>query len=318
MQSSRLSTCLALAVVMALAAGCSSGPSMGGLFGDNCNTCAAPAPAPCDPCAAPAPVAQAPCDPCAAPAAQPVMAQQGARPPQARAGEVWCYVRVPAVTRQVPERVCVREASCRTIQIPAVTKQVAKQVCVRPASTRQIPIPAEYKDVCKQVMTCGPRTEWQKVDCNPSQLAPKEQVGECWTLVEIPAQYTTQTERVCVREASCRTETIPAEYKTVYETVVVTPASTRQETIPAQYETRMREELVCGPRWEWRRTTECEVPGEAAAAPMGMAPMGDAPAPLPADNQLPVEQPAAGNAGSPDAGMGGADLPPAGALPPLR
>ena len=313
MQSSRLSTCLALAVVMALAVGCSSGPSTGGLFGDNCNTCAAPAPAPCDPCAAP--VAQAPCDPCAAPAAQPVVAQQGARPPEARPGEVWCYVRVPAVTRQVPERVCVREASCRTIDIPAVTKQVAKQVCVRPASERRIPIPAEYKDVCEQVMTCGPRTEWQKVDCNPSELAPKEQVGECWTLVEIPAQYTTRTKRVCVREESCRVEQIPAEFKTVYETVIVTPASTRQETIPAQYETRMREELVCGPRWEWRRTTECEIPAEAGAAPMGAAPMGAAPmgtGPLP-DNALPVEQPAAGNAGNPDG-----DLPPAGALPPLR
>ena len=314
MQSSRLSTCLALAVVMALAAGCSSG-STGGLFGDDCNTCAAPAPAPCDPCAAP--VAQAPCDPCAAPMAQPVANQGGARPPEARPGEVWCYVRIPAVTKQVEERVCVREASCRQIPVPAVTKQVARQVCVRPASTRTIPIPAEYKDVCEQIMTCGPRTEWQKVNCNPSQLAPKEQVGECWTLVEIPAQYTTQTKRVCVREASCRTEEIPAEFETRYETVVVTPATTRTEQIPAQYETRFKTVQVCGPRWEWRRTTECEVPGEAAmtGAPMGAAPMGT-PAdlgPAPIDNQLPAEQPAAGNAGNPDG-----DLPPAGALPPLR
>ena len=154
-------------------------------------------------------------------------------------------------------------------------------------------------------MTCGPRTEWQKVDCNPSQLAPKEQVGECWTLVEIPAQYTTQTERVCVREASCRTETIPAEYKTVYETVVVTPASTRQETIPAQYETRMREEIVCGPRWEWRRTTECEVPGgDVPAAMPGMAPA------MPMDNAVPM--PDAGAMPLPPADM----MPPAGELPP--
>ena len=100
--------------------------------------------------------------------------------------------------------------------------------------------------------------------------------------------------------------------------MIVEPARVDRIPIPAEYETRSREEIVCGPRWEWRRTTECEVPAEAGVAPMGVAPMGDAPAPLPADNQLPVEQPAAGNAGSPDAGMGGADLPPAGALPPLR
>ena len=30
------------------------------------------------------------------------------RPPDARPGEVWCYVRVPAVTRTEEERVCVR------------------------------------------------------------------------------------------------------------------------------------------------------------------------------------------------------------------
>ncbi|MDF1702930.1 MAG: hypothetical protein P1V36_17415 [Planctomycetota bacterium] len=304
MQSSRLSTCLALAVVMAMAAGCSSGPSVGGLFGDDCNTCAAPAPVAQTPCDPP-PVA---CDPCAAP----VVAQQdGVRPPDARPGEVWCYVRVPAVTRQVEERICVREECSRQIPVPAVTKQVARQVCVRPASTRQIPIPAEFKDVCEQVQTCGPKTEWQKVNCNPSQLAPKEQVGECWTLVETPAQFTTRTKRVCVREASCRVEQIPAEFETQYETVCVTPACTRTEVTPAQYETRFREEVVCGPRWEWRRTTECEVPGEA---PMGAAPMNQAPVGLAPLDPAPIEQAPVGNGvGNPDA-----NLPPAGALPPLR
>ncbi|MDA1195195.1 MAG: hypothetical protein O2894_08415 [Planctomycetota bacterium] len=290
-----LSTCLCAAALLALAVGCSSGPSTGGLFDSGCNTCAAPAPQPV-------------CAPPVADCAPPVVADQGQRPPEARPGEVWCYVRVPAVTRMEEDRVCVRQESARQIPIPAVTEQRAVQVCVRPAETRTIPIAAEFQDQCEQVCVAPGRTEWQKVDCNPSSLAPKEQVGECWTLVDVPAQYQTRTKRICVREASCRTEQIPAEFETRYETVVRTPACSRTEVIPAQFETRLREVVVCGPRWEWRRTTECEVPTEAPVA-------GFEDNYLPGAAPAPIEQPPYGAdpVGNPDA-----DLPPAGALPPLR
>ncbi len=305
----RTFTCITMAVVLGLAAGCSGSSP----FDDSCNTCApqpqacAPAPAPCDPCAAPAP---APCDPCATPV---VAQQQGQRPPDAAPGEVWCYVRVPAVTRQESEQVCIKPESCRQVQIPAVTRQVERRICTVPESTRQIPIPAQYEDQCEQVCVAPGRTEWARVNCDPKNLAPQEQVGECWTLKEVPPQYETRTKRVCVRPESCRTEVVPAQYETRMETVVVEPA--RVETIrePAQYETRVKEVVVCGPRWEWRRTTECEVPavtnGAMAPAP---APMGNPPAANgfgspDAAAPAPVELPPVDNA-----------LPPAGELPPLK
>lgn len=297
---SKISTFAVMVAVIGFAAGCSGGGSSG-LFQDGCDPCA-PQPVAQNPCAPPACAPTPVCDPCA-PATQ---ATAGQRPPDARPGEVWCYVRVPAVTRQVEERVCVREAGCREVQVPAVTKQVERQVCVRPESTRQIPIPAEYKDECYQVCTAPARTEWQRVDCSPTQLAEKEQVGECWTLKEIAPQYKTETRRICTKPESCRTECIPAEFRTEIETVCVEPARVDRIPIPPEYETRFREEVVCGPRWEWRRTTECEVP-EVTSVGGGMAPI---------DNSLPpMGSPDGGDeaVGSPDD-----DAPPAGGLPPLR
>lgn len=300
MKTRSISTALVMAAVLGLAVGCSS--SGGGVFGDDCSPCA------------PQPVAQAPCapEPVCAPVCAPVTATQGQRPPDAAPGEVWCYVRVPAVTRTEEERVCVRPETCREVQVPAVTKQVTTRVCVKPESVRQIPIAAEYEDRCKQVCTAPARTEWQRVDCNPTKLAAQEQVGECWTLKEIAPCYRTDTERVCVKPAGCRTEPIAAEYEDRCETVIVQPARVDRIPVQAEYETRYKEVVVCGPRWEWRRTTECEVPNivnpGAGYADQGYADQGyDAAAPM--DDLLP----GAAAVGSPDD-----NVPPAGGLPPLR
>lgn len=282
MQTPRfLALCLAVVAAVALG-GCSSA---------------------CTTCEAPAPVAQAPCDPtpvCAVPT-DPVVQDQ--RPPDARPGEVWCYVRLPAVTQQVTEQVCVRPASCQQVWVPPETQEVAEQVCVRPASRREIPIPPEYKTVEEPICVAPARVEWQRVDCEPTSLAQNEQLGECWMLKEIPAQYRTQTRQVCVREASVRYEEIPAEFSTVTKTVEVRPGYYRTVETPAQYETRVKEVVVCGPRWEWRRTTECEVPA-LTGAQGGVAP-----------TYAPYEAPEAPSGGS-EVPAGGADVPPTG-LPPL-
>ena len=43
---------------------------------------------------------------------------------------------------------------------------------------------------------------------------------------------------------------------------------------PAVYDERVEQVPLCGPRWEWRRTTECDVPG---AAPVSANPAQAAP-----------------------------------------
>jgi len=169
------------------------------------------------------------------------------------------------------------------------------------------------------VLVCPAKTEWRRVNCEPKSLGEGEQLGECWSLVEIPAQYETHTNHVCVQPESCREEVVPAKYETRCKEVESKPGYYKNIPVPAQYETRCREELVCPARWEWRRTSECEVPAGgdqgAPAAQPGYAPdmMGG--------GSPDAGSPDAGSpdAGSPDAGSPGTALPPAGSpdnLPP--
>lgn len=308
-----------LMAAVSLLGGCSSCglefPNMADLnpFDDSCNTCAPAAPV-CPPVAAPAPAPVPVAAP--APAAPVAVAPATGRPANANAGEVWCYVRIPAVTRTVNEQVCVRPASTNKVWVPEETRQVTEQVCVRPAATRQIPIPAEFRDVPEQVCVAPGRQEWRRVDCaSKANLNAEEQLGECWTLAQIPPQYETKTKRVMVRPASSRTETIPAEYSTQTKTVVVRPGYHQDVPVPAQYENRSKVVTVSQPRWEWRRSTECEVPTNY------QVPTG-APAPAPAGFTTPAApvggvQPAAQPAyGSPDAL--GAPLSPVPAPDPIR
>src|SRR5262245_56294668 len=56
------------------------------------------------------------------------------------------------------------------------------------------------------VNPCGPATG------ELPALPPNAKPGECYAKVYVPATYKTVTERVLVREASERLETVPAEY----------------------------------------------------------------------------------------------------------
>ena len=155
------------------------------------------------------PMAAAP-NPCLVPAATPVpMATTpeskhcGALPPQAKPGETWCCVKVqPAAA--APER-----------------------VCVAPASQRCIPVAAVMGTESRQILVAEARLEWQKIVCENVAAD-----SDCYKLVEIPAQY--------------RTETYQVE---------LTPASTRYEEIPARYE--MRASAPPPAYWEWRKV-ECK------------------------------------------------------------
>ena len=284
---------LSLVAVLALV-GCSS-------FDGPCG------PAPCDPVAvAPQPVCdpcapQPVCDPCAV---QPAFDPGSPRPPSANAGEVWCYIRIPAVTRTVQDQVCVQPETCRQEWVPPVTREVCEQICVVPESTRQIPIPARYETVCDQVLVCPAKTEWRKVACEPHSLAEGEQLGECWTLAEIPPVYESRSRQVCVQPESCRQEVTPAQFETQTKTVTDREGFYKSIPVPAVYETQCREELVCPSRWEWRRTTECEIP-ETACPPVSP---GTAPAmPDPTLPGMPMHDPMLPPGGPPAGELAPAD-----------
>ena len=88
---------------------------------------------------------------------------------------------------------------------------------------------------------------------NDADLPPNAQPGECYARVLIPERYDTKRERVMIREASSRIETVPPVYTTVEERVMVKEASERIETIPAVYETVTERVLVKAAYTTWKK-----------------------------------------------------------------
>ncbi|MBX2821567.1 MAG: peptidoglycan-binding protein [Rhodothermaceae bacterium] len=88
---------------------------------------------------------------------------------------------------------------------------------------------------------------------NDADLPPNATPGECYARVLIPERYQTNTERVMVREASQRIETVAPVYRTVDERVMVKEASERIETVPAVYETVTERVLVKPAYTTWKK-----------------------------------------------------------------
>lgn len=142
---------------------------------------------------------------------------------------------IPASFKQGTKRVLVSEATEKLEVVPATYKTVRERVLVKPASSKLIQVPAQYETVSNRVMVTPARKEW-KPGTGPIQRIDNN-TGEIMCLIEVPATYKTVTKRVLKSPASTRTVEIPAEYKSVTKQVVATAATTRKVSIPAKYKT---------------------------------------------------------------------------------
>lgn len=263
---------------------------------------------------APPPTTLAADSPCAVPTFVEAAPDDSMRPPEALEGEVWCYIRVPAVTQTLSEKVMVAPPSCREEWVAPVTQEVTEEVVVKPEERRRVPVPAVVEDRVEKLLVCDAKTEWRKVECAPKALGQGEQVGECWTLVTIPAQYEDRVTRVVVKPETFREEVIPAVTASQTRTLVVTEGYMKKVDVPAVYDVRTREVEVSPARWEWRRTGECEVPAAAAGPDTALPPPSVVEAPPPAgalpEAPLPVEDPTPAPAPAPVAAPAAAPVEP--------
>lgn len=153
----------------------------------------------------------------------------------------------PAVFETVKEKVLVKEASQKLEVVPAQYGESEERILVRPAYRRAIEVPALYDTVTDQVLIKAAYTTWkpgvgtgvQKID---------DKTGEVYCLVEVPAEYRTETRQVLKEPAKVRYEDVPEEYTTVKKTVLKTPETTRTIEIPAEYAEREVVKMVRGPQ----------------------------------------------------------------------
>lgn len=205
-------------------------------------------------------------------AASPVAAQgadvMADLPQDAKAGECYARVLVPASYNTETERVLKSEASERIEILPARYEWVEERVLVKEASTRIEVVPAKYSWAEERVEVASAsmrksevpaRYEWveERILVKPAQTVwkkgrgPVEKVdngtGEIMCLVEEPAVYRTMRKQVLAAPPKTIDEDIPAEFKTVKKQVLVEPASTRTLEIPAEYTTVRVRRMVSPP-----------------------------------------------------------------------
>lgn len=141
----------------------------------------------------------------------------------------------PPEFETVEEQVLIKEESEMIEVVPASFKEVEEQVLIKPESEELVVVPAEYEEVDEQVLVRPASATWQ-TNCGPIEKVSKT-TGETLCLVEVPAEYETLTKRVLKSPARTEVKKIPAEYKTVTKMVVDEPATTRTLSVPAEHMT---------------------------------------------------------------------------------
>ena len=179
-------------------------------------------------------------------------------PPNAKAGECYAKVLVPATYKQEKVKQLSQEAKTVIKVIPATYKVVEKKVTIREPRTKIVTVPATYKTVTEKVMVEPEKTKLVVVPATYKTVTEKVMVEpEKTKLVVVPATYKTVTEKVLVKaahtewkkgrgeiekinngtgEIMCLVE-VPAVYKTITKKVLLKDASTKEVKIPAVYKT---------------------------------------------------------------------------------
>jgi hypothetical protein len=142
----------------------------------------------------------APVETAAASPVPPVPADNsGDIPANAKPGECYAKVLIPAVTETKTERVLVAEE-----------QEVLARI-----------VPAKYEVKKEQVLVREARQYW-KPGTGPKQKV-DQTTGEILCLVEEPAVYKTVEKRVLIEPEKPEYKTIPAQYETVSKTVTIEP-----------------------------------------------------------------------------------------------
>ena len=187
--------------------------------------------------------------------------------PNAKPGECYAKVMVPAEYRTETQKVVVREASEKVDVVPAKYETAQEKVLVSEASTKLIPVPAVYGTEVEKIETSAAYSAWvsgslkSDVPVNPAVLTAAGQSGvnlqaaapnECYHEHYQPAEYKSEMQKVLASQESQKVSFTPAEYKFVEEKVLVAPASKKLVEVPAEYETLKEKVLVEAAKSVWK------------------------------------------------------------------
>ncbi|MEJ1464853.1 MAG: peptidoglycan-binding domain-containing protein [Candidatus Sedimenticola sp. (ex Thyasira tokunagai)] len=171
-------------------------------------------------------------------------------PPNAKSGECYARVWVPAAYRDLTKDVLVREESERVEIIPAEYSWAEETLLVKEASSRLETVPAVYGTETETIMVKEASRNWNVSLAKGAAPASHELLkaatdhgidmdaatpGMCFHEHYIPARFETDEQQVLVSEASSKVAVSEAKYRMVEKRVMVKEASFRMQEVPAVY-----------------------------------------------------------------------------------
>jgi len=187
--------------------------------------------------------------------------------PNAKPGECYAKVMIPAVYKSETEQVVKKEAYEKIEIVPAKYETVTEKVMVKEASEKFAPVPAVYTDLKEVIETSPARKVWRTGSNHKASLAEPSlvagamalglpntaQVDQCFMEFHQPAQYKKETKQITLKEVSYKIDIVPAKYEVVKEKVLVKQASQKLKTIPPVYENVSEKVLVSAAYTTWKK-----------------------------------------------------------------
>ncbi len=187
--------------------------------------------------------------------------------PDAKPGECYARVMIPAKYEERLMDVVVREASERVEITPPQYKWENQRVQVSDASVRFEVVPARFRTVTESLETAPAESKWvagsiySSVEASAQVLSSAANSGaalesaangQCFAEYFQPPVYETVTQQVMVSEPSENISIVPARYEWMEEQQIVAEASRQLVEIPASYETVTERVMVEEAKVVWK------------------------------------------------------------------
>ncbi len=192
-------------------------------------------------------------------------------PPNAKPGECYARVLLPAKYETVDEEVVVQEATEKITIIPAEFETTQEKVMVVPEYKRLVVSPPTYQDINETIEVKPAEYLWMStldenaIPVNPAILSAiahqsgldlnKTQPGICYAEYYQPRRYKTVDEEVVIQAERNITKVIPAAFEEEEKTIEVVPATKKLVEVPAQYEETEEKVLLQPERTVWKKGT---------------------------------------------------------------
>ena len=153
------------------------------------------------------------------------------------------------VTKQVPNKVLISEATEKLEVMPAKFRKATESVLIKPMHKRLVEVPAVYKTAQEKVMVEAASKVWKK-GTGPIQRIDNLS-GEIMCLVDVPPVYETIDTEVVATKPLVTSVVEKAVYKTLEIEKLEADAKEKRSPVAAQFKTMSKEQIAQAGGYSW-------------------------------------------------------------------